>query len=72
MHNLQVTEYCLSGLKTLVTHHKDPMSLQKIQVEMDVVQKMGEQPNEDDILNGNEIDLGAKIWRDFKNWRKEE
>lgn len=39
------------------------MSLQKIQVELSVIRLIGE-PQEDGELN-----LGAKIWNDFKNWR---
>lgn len=57
-HNNQVKDFCLAGNKSLVSHWKQPMSLQKIQVELEVVRAMHEEGNE-----GH--DLSQKVWNDF-------
>lgn len=64
-HNERVTEYCMMGQKNLVSHFKEPMSLQKIQVELSVIRKIAEP-----VLEGD-INLGIKIWNDFKQWHNE-
>lgn len=64
-HNLKIQEYCFTGRKSLINHWKDPMSLQKIQVELEVVREI------DKTLEVGDFDLGGKVWSDFKNWKKE-
>ena len=59
-HNKKIKEYCFAGNKSLVTHYKEPMSLQRIQVELEVVKAISE-----------EQELAQKIWKDFRNWKKE-
>jgi hypothetical protein len=39
-HNLKIQEYCMLGQKNLITHWKEPMSLQKIQLELEVVREL--------------------------------
>lgn len=64
-HNEKITEYCNSGIKSLVKHWKEEMSLQKIQVELSMIKGI-EQPEDP-----NEWNLAKKVVTDFKNWRNE-
>lgn len=64
-HNLKISDYCLSGQKSLVSHYKEPMSLQKIQVELEVIRDIKQDVPDD------EFNLNKKIWNDFKDWGRE-
>ena len=64
-HNLKVTDYCLSGKKSLVSHYKESMSLQKIQVELEVIREVRQN------VEDGEFNLNKRIWDDFQNRHEE-
>jgi hypothetical protein len=61
-HNQKVKEFCLKGDKCLISGYGEPMSLQKIQVELEVIRSMASEEGQE---------LNKKVWDGFKNWRKE-